>query len=164
MCLTENQREYFASNASQMEISVCVCHVCVCVRARSCVGGLLEQGIFCVGEERGLGTSSSLVCTAKKGRGQKSGRLENSALHADRSGFKRGGRVVDRPRGIGAYACVCVRVCIYTCMCCECACVCVHVLGLCVQKSVFMCELVQAALFLKHLFAALVLRAFGTFS
>lgn len=71
--------------------SVCVQPVFVCVRACSCVGGLLEQGIFCVGEERGLGTSSSLVCTAKKGRGQKSGRLENSALHADRSGFKGGG-------------------------------------------------------------------------
>lgn len=64
---------------------------CLCVCARSCVGGLLEQEIFCAGEERGLGTSSSLLCTAKKGRGQKSGRLENSALHADRSGFRGGG-------------------------------------------------------------------------
>lgn len=76
---------------SQMGMGVCVCASSMFVCVRSCVGGLLEQGIFCVGEERGLGTSSSLLCTAKKGRGQKSGRLENSALHANRSGFKHGG-------------------------------------------------------------------------
>lgn len=74
-----------------MGISVCVCPLCLCVCVPVHVGGLQEQGIFCVGEERGLGTSSSPLCTAKKGRGQKSGRLENSALHADRSGFKSGG-------------------------------------------------------------------------
>lgn len=84
-------RRVFGLKAFQMGTSVWVSTMFVCVRARSCVGGLLEQGIFCVGEERGLGTSSSLLCTAKKGRGQKSGRLENSALHADRSGFKGGG-------------------------------------------------------------------------
>lgn len=76
-------------------VSECVCvflsSLFVCVHAHSCVGSLLEQGIFCVLEERNLGTSSSLVCAAKKGRGQKSGRLENSVLHADISGFKGGG-------------------------------------------------------------------------
>lgn len=76
-------------------VSKCVCLslpcLCVCVHGHSCVGRLLEQGFFCVLEERNLGTSSSLVCAAKKGRGQKSGRLENSVLHADRSGFKGGG-------------------------------------------------------------------------
>lgn len=87
-----SMRAQHPSHSEVMDsVCVCVCAMFVCVRARSCVGGLLEQGIFCVGEERGLGTSSSLVCTAKKGKGQKSGRLENSALHADRSGFKGGG-------------------------------------------------------------------------
>lgn len=90
------------------------------------MGGLLEQEIFCAGEERGLGTSSSLLCTAKKGRGQKSGRLENSALHADRSGFRGWGRVTDQPRGIGACvrafvsAFACVHICMYLLRGCTC--------------------------------------------
>lgn len=64
---------------------------------------------------------------------------------------------MDHPRGIGACVCACVCVCMNTYMCCECVCLCAYA---CLCVSLFG----QPFFFLKHLAAALVLRAFGTFS
>jgi len=62
--------------------------VCVCVRV---CGRVARTGDFLCWRKRALDTSSSLLCAAKKARGQMSGWMKNSELHADRSGFRAGG-------------------------------------------------------------------------
>lgn len=121
--------------------NLCVCSLCLCVCA--CLfmcGRAAGTGDFlCWGRER-LGHFIFSCVHCQKGQRSKVRAIGEFRAACRQIRFQGWGRVTDRPRGIGACVCVWLHTCMHT-----------YVPGLRLHQYVFMCELVRAALFLKHL-------------
>lgn len=108
-CASREPERVFGLRASQMGISVCVC-VCPFMCGRAARTG----DFLCWGRERlGHFIFSSVHC--QKGQRSKVRAIGEFRAACRQIGFQGWGRIVDRPRGIGAcvHLCACVHTYMY---------------------------------------------------